>query len=79
MEKYNNIFKKLRTLFPHCKDIRIEVDTNEADMAQFSNEIKEGSKSSIPIADIPGEPHVYSALRTPFGKIKLNIKHEITL
>lgn len=76
MEKYNNIFNELRALFPHANDIRIEVDTNEVDMGQFSNSIKEGSKSSFSIVsgDIP-ELHVYSALRTPLGMIKLN-KHD---
>lgn len=76
MERYNIIFKELRALFPHCKDIRIEVDTDKADMVHFSDTIKESSKGSYPVVvgDIP-EPHIYSALRTPFGMIKIN-KHD---
>ena len=75
MEKYNNIFKELRVLFPHANDIRIEIDTDEGYMTLFSNSIKETSKSQFPIGDIPEESHLYSALRTPLGMIKLN-KHD---
>lgn len=72
MEKYNKVLLELRAIFPHCSDIRIEVDTNASDIKEFSKDIKEVAQTLFYIeTGVPG-PDVYSAYRNPFGSFKLN-------
>lgn len=72
MEKYNRIIQELRVLFPHCKDVRIEIDTDSQDIKTFSEDIKEVSKTSFFIQTGTPLPENYTAYRSNLGMIKLN-------
>ena len=72
MEKYNRVLLELRALFPHCSDIRIEIDTNTSDIKELSEAVKEISKTAFYIKTGEPIPDLYSGFRNHFGYFKLN-------
>ena len=74
-KRYEDLLAEIRALFPHCTDVRIEVDTNMDDIKDFSKYIHEHSNGMFVMTTIDKpDKVVYSNLRTPFGMISLNNK-----
>ena len=73
--EYEELIEKIRLMFPHSTDVRIEVDSNMKDIRRFSDIIHEHSEAHFPIVvgDTPKD-RIYSRFRTPFGMISINNK-----